>query len=186
MIPIALDPAQVRLLVVGAGEALARRIAVLRAGGARALTVHAPQGIPAGVDVTGLTVVNRMPASGDVDDVHIMFVAGLAASDGQWLSRLGKRHGVLVNVEDVTDLCDFHTMATVRRGDLMFTVSTGGKAPGLARRLRQKLEADYGDEWSEHLSELAATRAQWQADGVDFATLAQRSNDFIDQKGWLA
>ncbi len=59
------------------------------------------------------------------------------------LAQLARDAGVLVNVEDVPDLCDFHVPAAVRRGDLLLTVSTGGRAPGLSRILREWLETPF-------------------------------------------
>ena len=51
---------------------------------------------------------------------------------------------MLVNVEDRPALCDFHSVAEVRRGDLLLTVSTGGASPGLAARIRARLAAEFG------------------------------------------
>ena len=51
----------------------------------------------------------------------------------------------------------------VRRGDLLLTVSTGAKSPGLAARIRARLEVEYGPEWDDHLEHLARKRAAWRA-----------------------
>src|ERR1700743_2446278 len=73
-------------------------------------------------------------------DLKILFIAGLDEVSSERLAKLGRTQGLLVNVEDVPVLCDFHVPAAVRRGDLVLTVSTGGKAPGLARLIREWLE----------------------------------------------
>ena len=73
--------------------------------------------------------------------------------------------GVLVNVEDVLPLCDFHVPAIVRRGDLLLTASTGGQAPGLARPLRESLAEQFGPEWTGRLKDLGLARAKWRAAG---------------------
>ena len=47
------------------------------------------------------------------------------------LAGRARAQGILVNVEDEPLLCDFHVPATVRRGDLLLTVSSAGRSPGL-------------------------------------------------------
>jgi len=79
---------------------------------------------------------------------------------------MAREQGILVNVEDVPELCDFHVPATIRRGDLLLTVSTGGKAPGLAKLIREWLEKKLGLEWSDRLHELAQARARWRGEGA--------------------
>jgi len=60
---------------------------------------------------------------------------------------MARNAGALVNIEDAKPLCDFHVPSLVRRGDLVMTVSTAGRSPGLARRLRRHLEKLFGDEF---------------------------------------
>jgi precorrin-2 dehydrogenase/sirohydrochlorin ferrochelatase len=69
---------------------------------------------------------------------------------------------------------------------LLLTASTGGKSPGLARRLKAKLEEQYPVSWGARLNELSDLRDDWRDKGADFKTLIDRSNQVIDEKGWLA
>ena len=87
-------------------------------------------------------------------------MAGLDEGEARELARRAQAAGVLVNVEDRPSLCDFHVPAIVRRGDLVLTVSTGGRAPGLARLLREWLGRRFGPEWTGRLNDLGATRAR--------------------------
>ena len=164
MLPIILNPDMARIGFVGSGEALERRLSLL---------------VAAGVEPVRLT-----PES-PLDGLSVLFVAGLDADvSAAWASR-ARAAGVLVNVEDVPALCDFHIPAIVRRGDLVFSVSTHGRSPALARRLREWLEGQFGPEWDARLEELGALRAQLLADGVHGGALADEVHDVIDQKGWL-
>jgi precorrin-2 dehydrogenase/sirohydrochlorin ferrochelatase len=63
-----------------------------------------------------------------------------------------------VNVMDDIPNCDFAAPAVVRRGDLVLAISTGGRSPALARRLREELEARFGQEWAEILDVLRDVR----------------------------
>jgi precorrin-2 dehydrogenase/sirohydrochlorin ferrochelatase len=88
-----------------------------------------------------------------------------------------------VNAEDRPELCDFHSVAEVRRGDLLLTVSTGGASPGLAARIRARLAAEYGPEWADRLNLLRGRRAAWRQDGNDVKAL---TDALLGANGWLA
>ena len=77
---------------------------------------------------------------------------------------------VLVNTLDDVPYCDFIAPAIVRRGDLAVAISTGGKAPVLAVRLRQRLEKELGEEHARFLDLAGAVRAPLARRWPDFAT----------------
>jgi precorrin-2 dehydrogenase/sirohydrochlorin ferrochelatase len=93
---------------------------------------------------------------------------------------------VIVNVEDAPSLCDFHVPAQVRRGDLLLTVSTGGRAPGLSHALREDLQRRFGPEWAERLDEFADLRAQWRAQGISAKGVSERTQALLSERGWAA
>jgi precorrin-2 dehydrogenase / sirohydrochlorin ferrochelatase len=82
-------------------------------------------------------------------------------------------------------LCDFHNPAQVRRGDLLLTVSTGGRSPGLAARIRAELGRAFGPEWADRLNLIAARRAAWRRPGRPLEELARLTDATIDANGWL-
>jgi precorrin-2 dehydrogenase/sirohydrochlorin ferrochelatase len=108
-----------------------------------------------------------------------------ALSALQLLADRARRLGVLVNVEDVLTLCDFHVPAIVRRGDLLLTASTGGQVPGLSRALRETLSNQFGPEWTVRLKELRLARARWRSEGLSPADVSQMVRAFVEQEGWL-
>ncbi len=71
-----------------------------------------------------------------------------------------RQAGALVNVVDDTDLGDFSVPAQVTHGDLLITVSTGGKSPALARRLREELAERYGPEYGLYLELISKARCE--------------------------
>src|SRR5204863_181047 len=79
-------------------------------------------------------------------------------SEREAIFRACRRRGVLVNVMDDPARCDFAAPAVVRRGDLTIAVSTSGRSPALARRLREELEHRFGDEWAEILDVVGDVR----------------------------
>ena len=68
--------------------------------------------------------------------------------------------GVFANLVEQPELGSFLVPASLSRGDLTLAVSTGGASPAAARRLRQRLEREYGPEWGPYLRLLRAIRAK--------------------------
>jgi precorrin-2 dehydrogenase/sirohydrochlorin ferrochelatase len=115
----------------------------------------------------------------------LLFVAGLERPAASALAARARAAGVLVNVEDMPEFCDFYVPAVVRRGDLALTVSTSGRAPGLARLLREWLERIFIVEWQARLEALSAARAGWRADGLKPDEVSRRTRDLVAREGWL-
>lgn len=91
----------------------------------------------------------------------------VAATDDMLVNRAvsvdAQSRNILVNVVDVPELCTFFVPAMVRRGDLVISVSTSGKSPALARRIRQRLESDFGSEYGELAALLGEVRSEVKA-----------------------
>jgi precorrin-2 dehydrogenase/sirohydrochlorin ferrochelatase len=69
-------------------------------------------------------------------------------------------------VDDI-EHCHFYYGAVVQRGDLQFAISTNGKSPALAQRLRQELEAQFGPEYEVWLEWLGAAREVIRGSAAD-------------------
>ncbi len=78
------------------------------------------------------------------------------------------RH-ILINVVDDTPHCNFIAPALLRRGDLSIAISTSGKAPALAVRLREELERMLGQEYADFLQLAGVLREPLAAQYTDFA-----------------
>jgi precorrin-2 dehydrogenase/sirohydrochlorin ferrochelatase len=169
MLPIVLDPTAIRIGVAGTGDGLKRRLELLSGAGIQQ---------PAIFD-------RRIPNRDELTGLSVLFVAGLDAGSSRALASAARSEGVLVNVEDQTELCDFHVPASVRRGGLLLTVSTGGLSPGLSRLLREELEHHFGPEWSDRMDEIARSRSGWRSAGIDPGGVSERTRAFVKAKGWL-
>ncbi|MBN9577932.1 MAG: siroheme synthase [Alphaproteobacteria bacterium] len=167
MLPIIFDPANSVVGLVGEGEGFARRRQMLGDAGICPIVLDAGAG------------------EGAIAAVRLLFVAGLENGRAARLARLARHLGVLVNVEDVPALCDFHVPASVRRGNLLLTISTGGRVPGLSRTLREWLETRFGPEWQTYLDDLSVAREGWRAEGLPPPVVSQRTRERVSEKGWL-
>jgi len=95
------------------------------------------------------------------EDLSGIFLAVAATDDPAVQARIGgeaKERGLLVNVVDDPANCTFIVPAVARRGGLSIAVSTGGRSPALAARIREKLEDLFGPEYGEWVNLLGELR----------------------------
>jgi precorrin-2 dehydrogenase/sirohydrochlorin ferrochelatase len=185
MLPVVLDPAVLPLAVAGRGVAARRRFLALRAGGAGDPLLFCDQPDEALARTAGDAQRRFLPGRADMASLRALWVAGLPDDRAADLAALARAERVLVNVEDRPELCDFHSVAEVRRGGLLLTVSTGGASPGLAARIRARLAAEYGPEWDERLAHLRRHRETWRHDGSTPAEVGALTDALLHANGWL-
>lgn len=185
MLPLCLDVRRLKIVLAGDGPAACRRLALLDAAGAGQVTVYTETGGPDLAEAAGDRLVRRLPEPADLADTRLLLVAGLADAAAARLTAVARAMGILVNVEDRRSWCDVHMPAVIRRCDLVLTVSTNGRSPGLARRLKRFLEALFGPEWATRVDEVANRRARWREDGADTATLGRLTDELVARRGWL-
>jgi precorrin-2 dehydrogenase / sirohydrochlorin ferrochelatase len=158
--PAFLDLRGRRCLVVGGGRIAERKVQGLLDCGARVVVVSPAL-------VSGLA---HLAAIGRVDHrarvfrkvdvlrcVLVIAATGVAAVDDA-VAETARRHGALVNAVDRPARCDFIYGSVLRRGQLQIAVSTGGRAPALAREIRRRLEAVIGVEYAALVDDVGAAR----------------------------
>ncbi|HEY2666524.1 MAG TPA: siroheme synthase CysG [Actinomycetota bacterium] len=179
--PVSLDLEGRRCVVVGGGTVAEHKVQGLLDARA-AVTVVAAAFTPALRELAArgeLELLHRPYARGDLAGAFLTIAAtDDGAVNAEVFAEASERKVLCNAVDDVTH-CHFAAPSIVRRGDLTISVSTGGKAPALAKRLRQILAAQFGDEWGVLIEVLAHARAAaLEGSGgtrdVDFATWAQR------------
>ncbi len=186
MIPIVIDPKTTAIALVGRGEAACRRLEALLAGGADQLAVFSDQPSAELADIAGERLRRRLPSADELAQLRALWIADLPLGQAAPLAALARGLGVLVNVEDVKAWCDFHNPAIVRRGDLLLTVSTAGKSPGLAARIRHQLAQSFGPEWALRVQQLGASRTTWRRRTRSLAELGRLTDALIERRGWLS
>lgn len=164
MLPIILSPNAGRIGLAGHGAAYENRREWLEAAGVTPVIVGADSAVAT---------------------LKLLFVSGLPIAEASVLADKARAAQVLVNVEDIPSLCDFHVPAIVRRGDLLLSVSTGGRAPGLARLVREWLDARFGSEWAGYLDQASDARTAWRAQGARAEELSRRTRAMVSDRNWL-
>ena len=168
--PVALEVAGRRCVVFGSGPvARARVVALLDAG-------------------ANVTVIDRPYEDGDLAGVFLAVVATGDAAETARIFADADREAVLLNAVDDPAHCHFAVPAVLRRGDLTVTVSTGGRAPGYAGRLRDELSQTIGAEYATLVDLIGDVRAELRAQRPvpgspgpgDFAQWAARWRDALE------
>jgi siroheme synthase-like protein len=124
--------------------------------------------------------ISRRFRRGDLRAAYLVIVVGQppAVTDAVWEETRGRN--ILVNTLDDVPHCDFIAPSIVRRGDLTVAISTGGKAPVMAVRLRQRLERELGEEHAKFLELAGKVRKPLAQLWPDFATRKELWYRLID------
>ena len=169
--PVCLDISGERCVVVGGGEVAERKVIGLLECGAKVVLVAR----------TLTPALRAMRDAGKIeqasDDYKEEYLEGaflvIGATDradvNEKVSQDARERGILVNIVDVPARCNFIVPSVFRRGDLLVAVSTGGKSPALARRLREEIEERYGPEYSTLLTIMGDLRGRIIARGASSA-----------------
>ena len=163
--PIVLDLAGRRAVVVGGGRVALRKARALLAAGAL-VRVVAPKLL------AQLRRDKRIECRAEAYRKRHLKGALLviAATDREAVNARvaadARAAGALVNVVDRPEECDFIVPSQVRRGALLIAATTGGAAPSLSRRIRERLERQFGPEYARWLKALAKVREDLKARGV--------------------
>lgn len=160
--PLFLDIRERACLVVGGGKVGARKAKGLLTAGAR-VTVVSPvmdAALEALSPHEGLSLKRRVYRPGDMAGIFLV----IGATDNPELNRQIKSDAQatksLCNVADQPQLCDFILPAVVNQGDLALAITTAGKSPALAKRLRRQLQDQFGPEYAKLTALLGAIRTR--------------------------
>ena len=183
MIPIHIDPVHARIGLIGRDALTLRRLAWLRDAGAEPdVWSDAPS---ADLLNAAPKLETRIPGLGEVARYHAIWIADLAPDEAAPLAKAARDAHVLVNVEDQTALCDFHTPAIMRRGKLTISAGTGGASPAVARAVREHLEQAFPHSWGDAIEDIAEARAALRRSGVSMDALAADARQRLSARGLI-
>jgi len=117
--------------------------------------------------------LNREYQSGDLRGAFVVIAATDNSDVNRKVAEEAKRNATLVNVVDDAENSDFIIPSYLRRGDVTVAISTAGKSPALARKIRTRLEKDLGNEYASLTNLIGEVRAEAkrqriQVDGDDW------------------
>jgi siroheme synthase-like protein len=160
------------VIMVGGGSVAEGKIAGLLAAGAR-VRVISPAISPAFAEWVRDHKIDWLPKvfePGDLGGAFLVIAATSAPGVNAAVFREAEACGILCNAVDEIEHCHFYYGSVVQRGDLQIAVSTNGRSPALAQRLRRQLEAQFGPEYEVWLEWLGAARELLRASNSDSET----------------
>jgi len=146
--------------VIGGGGVAERKVLSLLDTGAK-ITVIAPKAtkkIKSLAAKKKVVLKLRNFVHDDLKGKLLIFAATNSDEVNKQVSYLARKKGILVNCVDDPKECDFFVPSFFRRGSLLLAVSTGGKIPALAKKIRRDIELSYGALFAEYVKLLAKAR----------------------------
>lgn len=165
--PIFLNVRGKRCLVVGGGEVALRKVKALLKHGAK-VEVVSPNFCPELTklaEAKKISVLSKEYKSGDLKDAFIVIAATGESDINQKVAGEAKRQKIPVNVVDSRERSDFIVPSYFCRGDLTLAVSTAGRSPALARKVRYRLERNFGEEYASLVGLIEEVRAEIRKKG---------------------
>jgi precorrin-2 dehydrogenase / sirohydrochlorin ferrochelatase len=155
-------------LIVGGGEVASRKIEPVLACGARVRVIS-----PAACTrIRELAIAGRIEwqqrgyRPGDLQGAFLVFAATDNVDVQQQVVSEAQERGILMNSADNPEACTFQVPATVRQGDLLLTISTGGGSPALAAWIRKRLAREFAPEYGLLVRLFATIRRAVAGDGA--------------------
>lgn len=158
--PVYLDIQNRKCLVVGGGAVGTRKVRTLLKCGA-AVTVISPALTPelASLSASGVILTEkRLFQPRDLDGVFLVIGATDDVELNKIISNEAGRLNIMCNIADYPEACSFILPAILERGDLMIAISTSGKSPAFAKKIRRDLEKQFGKEYALFLDLMGAVR----------------------------
>jgi len=121
-----------------------------------------------------VSLVRRSFEEGDLNGKQLLILATDNPSLHEKVKAIAKQKGILTNVADTPAMCDFYLGGIVTKGNLKIAISTNGKSPTLAKRLRQLFEEIIPDDINDLMENLRAFRATLKD---DFEYKVKRMNE---------
>ena len=172
LFPVFLKLEELEVLLVGGGKVgLEKLTSVLHNAPATSVTIVA---IEIAEEIKSLAenfprvkLIERAFEPEDLDEKEIVIVAVNDKSTSNYVRVLSKQKKLLVNVADTPELCDFYLGSIVDKGNLKIAISTNGKSPTIAKRMREQLTELIPDEIEGVIQNMHDIRQDLKGDFVD-------------------
>jgi siroheme synthase-like protein len=151
LFPIFLKLDSINILVVGGGNvALEKMSAIKRADRDAKVQLIGKDILPELFELVSempnVNVYNREFENNDITKQNLVISATDNKTIQLQIKKVCEEKGILCNVADTPDLCDFYLSSVVQKGNLKIAISTNGKSPTLAKRIKEFLEEIIPDE----------------------------------------
>ncbi len=158
--PIAVDLQDKKVVVVGGGAVAKRKIDALLQCGADVYIIsrELKPGLRRLLEEGKVKLIGRRLIKAYLKGAFLIIASTDDSALNHNVSALAKKMGIPVNVVDRPADSDFIVPSVIRRGDLLIAVSTSGKSPALAKRIRERLGRQFGNEYKDFLTMMGRLR----------------------------
>ncbi|MBT1702469.1 precorrin-2 dehydrogenase/sirohydrochlorin ferrochelatase family protein [Chryseosolibacter indicus] len=185
LFPVFLKLEELHTLIVGGGNVgLEKLTALLKSSPGAIVTVIAKtindQVKQIAAQNKNIKLIEKHYENSDIEDKDLVILATDDRILHETIRNEARKRRVLINVADTPSLCDFYLGSVVTKGDIKIGISTNGKSPTMAKRIREYLEEALPEETEQLLNNLHAIREKIKG---DFADKVKVLNDITSS--WL-
>lgn len=178
LFPVFIKLNQLRTLLIGGGNVGLEKLSAIVSNSQEAeVTVVAEEIKPEIWDLLNhypkLKIQQKSYDTDDLKHVDIVFVASNNPALNEKVRSEANERGLLINVADKPELCDFYLGSIVQKCDLKIAISTNGKSPTIAKRLKQLLNESLPQELDTTLQHMSVLRQNLNG---DFASKVKKLN----------
>jgi len=173
--PVMINLENRRVVIVGGGDVALRKACDLLEAGAsvRVIAPDVHDDMKALADSYGATldIVQRPYEPGDLAGACLVFSATNNSAVNQAVFKEARQENIFINAVDDPPSCSFFIPSFIKKGGLILALSTSGKSPALAARLRRQIEKHIPEDIEQQLSALAEIR-ELLTSGKEYARLS--------------
>ncbi len=172
LFPVFLKLNELHTVLVGAGKVgLEKLTAILQNSPQAKVTVVAlaisPDMHILSAEYKGVKIIQKSFSDTDLDDADIVVAATNDSKLNKFVRQSAHDRKLLINVADKPELCDFYLGSIVQKGDLKIAISTNGKSPTVAKRLKEVLNEGLPAELDKTLQQMSHLRNSLTGDFAD-------------------
>jgi precorrin-2 dehydrogenase/sirohydrochlorin ferrochelatase len=180
--PILVDLKDKKTVVLGGGQVALRKIAALLECGAdvnvvsRDLTTELQDLLTKGK----IRLLDREFREDYLEGAFLVIASTDDPELNQRVSEIAREKGILVNAVDQPADCTFIVPSVIKRGDLLIAVSTSGKSPAMAKRIRERLSSQFGWEYGGFLLLMGKLRKEILSKGLTPEVNSRVFHELVD------
>lgn len=172
LFPVFLKLNDLHTVVIGAGNVgLEKLTAILNNSPEAKVTVIALSILPEvhslAAEYKKVSIVQKSFTDSDLDNADVVIAATNDSELNKFARESAHERKLLINVADKPELCDFYLGSIVQKGDLKIAISTNGKSPTIAKRLKEVLNEGLPDELDTTLQQMSELRNSLSGDFTD-------------------
>ncbi|OAQ37983.1 siroheme synthase [Pedobacter psychrophilus] len=188
LFPVFLKLQNFQTLLVGGGNVGLEKLSALLGNSPKAkVNVVADRFLPELKELVihhpSVNIIERKFQDEDLNDIELVILATDNRELHEYIRKIAKEKGLLLNVADTPELCDFYLGSIVKKGNLKIAISTNGKSPTVAKRIKEVLNENIPNEIDDTLEQINKLRLTLKGDFSDkVKALNQATASLVSEK----